>query len=80
MLDFILDRKNIETINKMENPKLLQNKTKTISRDLNLTLFLRNVLLFCNKANKLTALKQLLVFFLCLMKKFVSFRNGDPKY
>ena len=80
MLDFILDRKNIETINKRENPRLLQNKTKTISRDLNLTLFLRNVLLFCNKANKLTALKQLLVFFLCLMKKFVSFQNGDPKY
>ena len=48
------------------------NSQKLILRDFSFVLFFMNVLLFCFKGNKLTVLKQLLFFLLCLLKKILS--------
>ena len=57
MFDFILDLKNIQTINKRKT----QDYYKIIEKgfDLNFVLFFMNDLLFCYAGNKQTAPKQL---------------------
>ena len=67
MIDFILDLKNIQTINKRKTQDCYIITHKQF--DLNFVLFFKNILLFCYKENKQTALKQLLVFLLCLVRK-----------
>ena len=66
MFDFILDLKNIQTINKRKTKDYYTIRQKSkILRGLNLTLFFMYVL-FCYKENR-PVLRQLLIFLLCLL-------------
>ena len=66
MFDFILDLKNIQTINKRKTKDYYTIRQKSkILRGLNLTLFFMYVL-FCYKVNR-PVLRQLLIFLLCLL-------------
>ena len=68
MFYFILDLKDIQTISKWETPKI----TKIFCSEL--IEFIKFV------ENKLTVLKQLLVFLpFLLRKKYFLFQNVDPK-
>ena len=67
MFDFILHRKNIQTINKRKT----QDYYYTIIQR-NFSCFEFRIILHecsCYKGNKWTTLKQLLIFLFCLMKK-----------
>ena len=68
MFYFILDLKDIQTISKWETPKI----TKIFCSEL--------IELIKFVENKLTVLKQLLVFLpFLLRKKYFLFQNVDPK-
>ena len=71
MFDFILDLKDIQTISKWETPKI----TKIFCSELiEFIEFIKFV------ENKLTVLKQLLVFLpFLLRKKYFLFQNVDPR-
>ena len=76
--DFILDKKNIQTINKLKTQDCYTIIKKTILPDFNFALFFRYTFLFSNKENELTSLKQLLAFRRCLTKKYFFFPKCRP--
>ena len=66
VFDFILALKNIQTINKRKTQgyyTIILQYYNTKQFDLDFELFLMNALLFFQKGNKCTIMKQLLLFF-----------------